>query len=31
MAEEVAERLTRLGQREHYTADDDLVFRAASG
>lgn len=31
MAEEVAERLARLGQREHFTADDDLVFCAASG
>jgi len=26
MAEEVAERLARLGQRQHFTADDDLVF-----
>ena len=26
MAEEVAERLARLGQRDHFTADDDLVF-----
>jgi len=26
MAEEVAERLARLGQRKHFTADDDLVF-----
>lgn len=25
-AEEVAERLARLGQRKHFTADDDLVF-----
>lgn len=31
MAEEVAERLARLGQRERFTADDDLVFCAASG
>lgn len=29
MAEEVAERLARLGQREHFTADDDLVFCTA--
>lgn len=26
MAEEVAERLARLGQRNHFTAADDLVF-----
>jgi integrase len=26
MAEEVAERLARLGQRDHFTTDDDLVF-----
>lgn len=26
MAEEVAERLARLGQRQHFTTDDDLVF-----
>ena len=31
MAEEVAERLARLGQREHFTADDDLVFCTARG
>ncbi len=31
MAEEVAERLARLGQRDHFTADDDLVFCAARG
>ena len=31
MAEEVAERLARLGQREHLTADDDLVFCTARG
>jgi len=31
MAEEVAERLARLGQRDHFTADDDLVFCTARG
>ena len=31
MAEEVAERLARLGQRDHFTAEDDLVFCAARG
>lgn len=31
MAEEVAERLARLGQREHFTADEDLVFCTARG
>lgn len=31
MAEEVAERLARLGQREHFTADDDLVFCTPRG
>jgi integrase len=31
MAEEVAERLARLGQREHFVADDDLVFCTARG
>jgi integrase len=31
MADEVAERLARLGQREHFTADDDLVFSAERG
>lgn len=31
MAEEVAERLARLGQREHFTTDDDLVFCTARG
>ena len=31
MAEEVAERLARLGKREHFTADDDLVFCTARG
>lgn len=31
MAEEVAERLARLGQRAHFTADDDLVFCTERG
>jgi integrase len=31
MAEEVAERLARLGQRDHFTADDDLVFCTPRG
>jgi integrase len=31
MAEEVAERLARLGQREHFTGDDDLVFCTERG
>jgi integrase len=31
MAEEVAERLARLGQRDRFTADDDLVFCAQGG
>lgn len=31
MAEEVAERLARLGQREHFVADDDLVFCTTRG
>lgn len=31
MAEEVAERLARLGQRDHFTADDDLVFCTERG
>jgi integrase len=31
MAEEVAERLARLGQRDHFTTDDDLVFCTARG
>ena len=31
MAEEVAERLARLGQRKHFTADDDLVFCTPRG
>jgi integrase len=31
MAEEVAERLARLGQRKHFTADDDLVFCTERG
>jgi integrase len=31
MAEEVAERLARLGQREHFTAEDDLVFCTLRG
>ena len=31
MADEVAERLARLGQREHFTADDDLVFCTEAG
>ena len=31
MAEEVAERLARLGQRQHFTAEDDLVFCTARG
>ncbi len=31
MAEEVAERLARLGQRDHFTTDDDLVFCTPRG
>jgi integrase len=31
MAEEVAERLARLGQRQHFTAEDDLVFCTTRG
>ena len=31
MADEVAERLARLGQRERFTGDDDLVFCTADG
>jgi integrase len=31
MAEEVAQRLARLGQRQHFTADDDLVFCTPRG
>ncbi|HEX5762834.1 MAG TPA: tyrosine-type recombinase/integrase [Solirubrobacterales bacterium] len=31
MAEEVAERLARLGQRDHFTAHDDLVFCTPRG
>lgn len=31
MAEEVAERLARLGQRPHFTAEDDLVFCTERG
>lgn len=31
MAEEVAERLARLGQRAHFTAEDDLVFCTEGG
>jgi integrase len=31
MAEEVAERLARLGQRDHFTTDDDLVFCTQRG
>lgn len=31
MAEEVAERLARLGQRDRFTADDDLVFCVKGG
>ncbi len=31
MAEEVAERLARLGQREHFSTDDDLVFCTLRG
>jgi integrase len=31
MTEEVAERLARLGQRKHFTADDDLVFCTPRG
>jgi integrase len=31
MAEEVAERLARLDQRDHFTTDDDLVFCTPRG
>jgi integrase len=31
MADEVSERLARLGQRDHFTGDDDLVFCAVDG
>jgi integrase len=31
MAEEVAQRLARLGQRDHFTTDDDLVFCTQRG
>jgi integrase len=31
MAEEVAQRLARLGQREHFTTDDDLLFCTPRG
>lgn len=31
MAEEVARRLARLGQRDHFTTDDDLVFCTSRG
>jgi len=31
MAEEVAERLASLGQRDHFTTDDDLVFCTPRG
>ncbi len=31
MAEEVAGRLARLGQRDHFTTDDDLVFCTPRG
>jgi integrase len=31
MAEEMAQRLARLGQRQHFTADDDLVFCTPRG
>jgi integrase len=31
MAEEVAERLARLSQRQHFTTDDDLVFCTPRG
>jgi len=31
MAEEVAERLARLGQRDHFTSDGDLVFCTERG
>jgi integrase len=31
MAEEVAERLARLGQREHFTSDGDLIFCTERG
>jgi integrase len=31
MAEEVAERLARLGQREYFTTDENLVFCTAHG
>jgi integrase len=31
MAEEVAQRLARLGQRDHFTTDDDLVFGTPRG
>ena len=31
MADEVAQALARLGEREHFTEDDDLVFRGPRG
>ncbi|HEV7400760.1 MAG TPA: tyrosine-type recombinase/integrase [Solirubrobacterales bacterium] len=31
MAEEVAQRLARLGQRDHFTTDDDLAFCTPRG
>jgi integrase len=31
MAEEVAQRLARLGQRDHFTTEDDLVFCTPRG
>jgi integrase len=31
MAEEVAQRLARLGQREHFTGDEELVFCTTGG
>jgi len=31
MAEEVAQRLARIGQRDHFTADGDLVFCTSGG
>jgi integrase len=31
MADEVAQRLARLGQREHFTGDEDLVFCTTGG